>query len=105
MRTAPHAARPEQQGLRLRFWVETVLASFTAVLCGVTLVWHGWLEAFGFDPDHGDGSTEWAIVLTFAGVTLALAVLARLEYVTRARICSSAAAAPLPWTAEWDTSS
>lgn len=90
MRTAPRAARPEQRGLRLRFWLETVLASFTAVLSGVTLVWHGWIEAFGFDPDHGDGSTEWAIVLALAAVTLVLAVLARLEYVSRAQIRSSA---------------
>lgn len=90
MRTAPRAARPEPRGLRRRFWVETVLASFTAVLSGVTLVWHGWIEAFGFDPDHGDGSTEWTTVLALAAVTLVLAVLARLEYASRAQICSSA---------------
>jgi hypothetical protein len=57
-----------------------VLASVTAVLAIVTLFWHEWIEAFGFDPDNGDGSWEWAIVLALAAITLVLAVQARLEY-------------------------
>jgi hypothetical protein len=66
--------------LRVRFWVESVLASVTALLTGVTLVWHEWIEAFGVDPDHGDGSWEWASVLVLAGVTVVPAVVARFEY-------------------------
>jgi hypothetical protein len=66
--------------VRSRFWVEAVLASLTSGLFVLTLIWREWLEALGFDPDHGDGSVEWGIVaaLFVAGVVLALA--ARTEW-------------------------
>lgn len=80
MRIRTHGERLGRRALRLRFWVETVLALVTALLTGVTIVWHEWIEASGFDPDHGDGSWEWAIVLALAAVTLALAGHARHEY-------------------------
>jgi hypothetical protein len=48
--------------VRRRFWFELVLAIVTGVLFVVTLFWHEWLEAFGFDPDQGSGSAEWLIV-------------------------------------------
>jgi hypothetical protein len=28
----------------------------------MTLFWHHWLEVFGFDPDHGDGTVEWLMI-------------------------------------------
>ncbi len=65
---------------RVRFWVETTLASITGSLFLLTLVWRDWLEAFGFDPDHGDGSVEWIIVLALFAVSLSCAVLARVEW-------------------------
>jgi hypothetical protein len=80
VRTRTRAAQPGRPALRLRFWVETALASVTGILAGVTIVWHEWIEAFGFDPDHGDGTWEWAIVLALAAATLALAGQARHEY-------------------------
>src|SRR6266540_4097970 len=47
---------------RTRFWTETALAAFTAVLCLLTLVWPAWIEAVsGVDPDGGNGALEWAL--------------------------------------------
>jgi hypothetical protein len=65
---------------RRRFWVETVLAALTGGLFALTLVWHEWLEALGFDPDNGDGSAEWAIVAVLFAVFVVFAVAARLEW-------------------------
>jgi len=43
-------------GLRLRFWLESVLGSITGILAIVTLFWHDWIETvFGADPDKGNG--------------------------------------------------
>jgi DMSO/TMAO reductase YedYZ heme-binding membrane subunit len=66
--------------LRTRFWVEAILASVSAALVVVTTFWHDWLEAFGFDPDHRDGSVEWLVVAGLLAVTLALAAVARLDW-------------------------
>jgi DMSO/TMAO reductase YedYZ heme-binding membrane subunit len=66
--------------VRRRFWIEATLASVTGVMFVVTLFWHEWLEAFGFDPDHGDGSAEWLIVAVLAVVCLAFTTVARLEW-------------------------
>jgi hypothetical protein len=67
-------------GLRTRFWVEATLTSVSATLTLVTIFWHDWLEAFGFDPDHGDGTVEWLVVVGLLAVALTFAVLARLEW-------------------------
>jgi hypothetical protein len=66
--------------LRLQFWVETVLAAITGSLFVLTLFWHEWLEALGFDPDHGSGSAEWLSVAVLFGVALATGLAARLEW-------------------------
>jgi hypothetical protein len=42
--------------LRIQFWVETWLAAVTGLLFVLSLFWPEWLEALGFDPDHGSGS-------------------------------------------------
>jgi undecaprenyl pyrophosphate phosphatase UppP len=77
--------------LRVRFWVESVFASVTGVLAVVTVFWHDWIEAvFGVDPDHGNGSAEWLVVLTLAVVTVALAVLARHEWRRARRVIRAA---------------
>ncbi len=70
----------DQRRLRPRFWVEAVLAAVLGLLTVLTLVWHDWLEAFGVDPDHHDGSVEWLIVAALAAVTVVLAVSARAEW-------------------------
>jgi len=60
-------------GLRVRFWVESIVASVTGVLAVVTIFWHDWIEAvLGVDPDHGNGSAEWLAVAVLAAVTVAL---------------------------------
>jgi undecaprenyl pyrophosphate phosphatase UppP len=77
--------------LRVRFWVESVFASVTGVLAVVTIFWHDWIEAvFGVDPDHGNGSAEWLVVLTLAVVTVALAVVARHEWRRARRVIQAA---------------
>jgi hypothetical protein len=54
------------------------VAGFLTVL---TLFTREWIEAlFNVDPDGGDGSLEWLIVVCLAVVTVVFAVLARLEW-------------------------
>jgi hypothetical protein len=71
---------PLERKLGNRFWLEAVLASVTGALCLATLFWHDWLEAFGFDPDHHNGTVEWFNVAVLFVVTLALAAGARIEW-------------------------
>lgn len=66
--------------LRRRFWVEAALSSVTGLLFVVTLFWHHWLEVFGFDPDHGDGTVEWVMVSGLALMSVASGVTARIEW-------------------------
>jgi hypothetical protein len=66
--------------VRWRFWFESALASLTGVLGVVTLLWHDWLEAFGWDPDHGNGSVEWAIVAGLLVACLTSTMVARTEW-------------------------
>jgi hypothetical protein len=72
--------RFSERNLPTRFWVEAGLAAVTGVLFVVTLFWHDWMEAFGFDPDHGDGSAEWVAVVVLAVLSLALSAFARIEW-------------------------
>jgi hypothetical protein len=76
--------------LGLRFWVESILAGFTAFLVVLTLAWHDWIEGiFGFDPDHHNGSFEWELVIVCAVVTVASSLLARRDW-RRARLRATA---------------
>lgn len=69
------------QGLRRRFWLESVLGSFTGVLAILTIFWHDWIETiFGVDPDKGSGTAEWLVVLALLVLTLALVAVARVEW-------------------------
>jgi DMSO/TMAO reductase YedYZ heme-binding membrane subunit len=68
-------------GLRRRFWLESICGSVTGLLAVITLFWHDWIEAvFRTNPDNGDGSAEWLLVLILILVTVALAVGARREW-------------------------
>ncbi len=61
-----------QRNVRWRFWLEVSLASASALLGLLTIVWSDWIEGvFGVDPDHGNGAAEWIAVV----VLLALAVV------------------------------
>jgi hypothetical protein len=67
--------------VRVRFWVEASLALLSAGLGVVTLLWHNWIELlFGVEPDGGDGSFEWGIVVFLLSVAAAFSLLARAEW-------------------------
>lgn len=65
------------EGRSRRFKIESILAAVSGLLGVVTLFWHEWLEAFGWDPDHGNGSVEWLIVGVLLLTALVLGLLAR----------------------------
>ncbi len=58
--------------------IEIVLATILGMATILTAVWPSWIEGlFGFDPDGGNGTTEWWIVIVLAVTTIAVAALAR----------------------------
>jgi uncharacterized membrane protein YedE/YeeE len=62
----------------LRARTEVVLAAILGMATILTAVWPDWIEGlFGFDPDGGNGTTEWWIVVVLAVATIAVAALAR----------------------------
>ncbi len=67
--------------LRGRFWFEAVLGGLSLLFLVLTVLWTDWIEiVFGVDPDHGNGSFEWLVVGASAFLTVAFAVLARVEF-------------------------
>ncbi|MEO3936724.1 hypothetical protein V3N99_08180 [Dermatophilaceae bacterium Soc4.6] len=68
MRSTPTAARVH---------IETALAVVSGLLGVLTAVFHGWLEVFGWDPDHGNGAVEAGIVLGLLVAATLLAIVAR----------------------------
>lgn len=76
------------------FWAELILASLTAFLTVLTLVWRDWIErVFGFDPDHHGGSFEWEVVIVCCMATVFFGALARRRW-RRASLASPAYLAP-----------
>ena len=70
-----------RNGLRARFWPETILGIVTAALFVYTLFQRTWIEnVFGVDPDQHSGALEWLIVAGLLVVTLVCASLARYEW-------------------------
>lgn len=68
-------------GRRRRFWVEAGLSGASAALAILTLITREWIEALtGWDPDHGNGSVEWAVALGLAVAALVFALIARAEF-------------------------
>jgi hypothetical protein len=77
MEVGTRGASSKKKRLGLAFWVESFLASFTGVLMVLTLGWQDRIEGvFGFEPDHRNGSFEWALVGVGALLTALFAVLA-----------------------------
>jgi len=63
------------------FWIEAVLASFSAFILLLTAVWHDWIEGiFGFDPDHHNGAFEWELAAVCLALTVVCGSLARREW-------------------------
>ncbi len=60
--------------------IESILAIAAAAFALLAAVWPDWLEAFGIDPDHGDGTAEWAIPVALAVAAIVLGLLARRHY-------------------------
>lgn len=76
--------------LRHRFWIESIIGSGTGILALVTLIWRDWIEVvFGVDPDKGNGSTEWLIVVILVIITVSLAVGAHVEWRRARRLATS----------------
>ena len=78
-----------RNALRGRFWLETGMAIVTGILFVITLVQRNWIEVvFNIDPDQGNGTLEWLIVVALVVVTIALFALASYEW-RRARVAIS----------------
>ena len=70
---------------RARLYAEIGLATSSLVALVLTIVWREWIEAlFGVEPDGGDGSAEWMVVLACTLVFLVSAASARVELRHRA---------------------
>jgi hypothetical protein len=68
--------------MRTRFWAELGLGVLSGALLVLTLVRAEWFEAiFGIDPDHGDNTFEWELVVLLFIATVTFSVVARLEWV------------------------
>ena len=64
-----------------RFWVESALATASALLLVVTVFWSEWIEAvFRVDPDGGSGAAEWLVVVVLGIVSALSALAARIEW-------------------------
>jgi hypothetical protein len=66
---------------RRRFWISVSLAVVAAFLAVLAFVWKTWIEsATGLEPDGGDGSFEWLVVVGCLGLSLAFTSVARWEW-------------------------
>jgi hypothetical protein len=44
----------------------------------LTIFWHDWIEALtGWDPDRGNGTVEWIVVVGLLAVSVAMGLVAR----------------------------
>lgn len=71
----------QQRGLRATFWIEAVLCVVGALLAILTIVHSDWIETvFRVDPDQGNGSVEWIVVVALLVVAAGLGTLAGREW-------------------------
>jgi hypothetical protein len=60
--------------------LKLVLSGTSAFLALLTLVVPDWIEAvLHIDPDGGNGSSEWLVVLVFAAAAVGFGAMARAE--------------------------
>ncbi len=68
-------------GLGAAFWIEAVLSVCGGFLAILTIVWHDWIETlFGVDPDQGNGSVEWIVVVALLVIAAGAGALAGREW-------------------------
>ncbi len=83
---------PAQRGdsstpLRARFWAQLVLAVTFTVLFVATVIEPTWIEkVFDAEPDAGNGSAEWLIVVVFGVAALLMFGLAGREWRRRSLV-------------------
>jgi hypothetical protein len=66
---------------KLRFYLEALLAVLSTGLFVLTLISRDWIEVlFHVEPDEGNGSLEWLIVIVLFVVSAALIYLARRDW-------------------------
>src|SRR5690348_16276636 len=69
------------RNLHGRFWIEATLGSAAGFLALTTLLRRSWIETLiGVDPDKGNGSAEWLVVVTLMIITVTLLACACLEW-------------------------
>lgn len=67
--------------MRVRGWVEAVVAVLAAIAGLATLIYPTWFEAlFEASPDSGSGALEWVIAIALLLAAVVLAVLARRDF-------------------------
>jgi hypothetical protein len=67
--------------MRWQFCLALVFGGVSTLLAVLTLVNREWIEeVFGVDPDAGNGTLEWAIVLVCALVVIVCVAVARVEW-------------------------
>jgi hypothetical protein len=67
--------------LPARFWFEAITGPIGLVLFVVTLFTPEWIEELtGWDPDHGNGSLEIALVVTLLAISAMSMLAARRDY-------------------------
>jgi hypothetical protein len=63
-----------------RLQLQAVTSLLFLGLTVLTMLVPNWLEALGFDPDHGDGGAEWLTVLGLGLITVGCAALTGRTY-------------------------
>jgi hypothetical protein len=71
----------KRRGLGAAFWIEAVLCGIGAFFAILTIVQHDWIETlFGVDPDQGNGSVEWIVVVALLVIAAGAGALAGREW-------------------------
>jgi hypothetical protein len=69
------------RNLRGWFWIESVLAFVSGLLCLITPFSPDWIELIsGWDPDQHNGAVEWFIAAALLVVGIVMSSLARIEW-------------------------
>jgi hypothetical protein len=75
------AGSPRGGPITRRYWVEAALAGASAFALLLTLLWSDWIElVFRVDPDHGNATAEWLVVVIAASAAVAASTLAVTEW-------------------------